>query len=318
MERNLLNRELESLQVYERNWEVSSPSKSLSKIGFEFDINYGATLKDPPPPDVDYSADSMSISTHTRKNDGFRLKGDGNRIEIATKPFDISSTGKAEMQKVLGEVLKLTQEMDTLCKAATFHPATGGLEYKTKTVGRKKKPVGRPIAIAPSYLTKNKKCDYSGSMYSIASIFPIEGHYTYYRQSIFVVGASLQATMTIPLAKINDLINHIKKTESYPKTKFPLSGSSKYRLGLRSDALYIAQKNILKSRKYHLDKATKLSDGTVTTTKNYTDTLTGLLILMASYMVTSILKEGKDDYEAFAKAYLLLFGTFKATGSGIK
>jgi hypothetical protein len=307
MERNLIAREAIALTGRSYNFEVKAKSKvalSTPTIGFEFDINYGASEVDPPPADVNYDIDGKTITTHTTKVNGFRLKGDGNRIEIGTKPFDVTTAGKKEMQHIMTAIIKLTQDFEGLCSKATFHNGTNTADYKTNKVG--KKVVGRPICIYPTYLIKGESCPTSKVKYNIKSIFPIEGQNTYYRQKNFWVGASAQVTMAVPLSKISDLIVHIKNTELFDKSKFPLSGHSKYRLGLRSDAVYKALAAVQKSRRYHIRRRTKLSDGTVVTETNYSKDLEGLLILMVSYLVTGVLPEDSRDYEQFAKAYLPL------------
>ncbi|GAB3558314.1 hypothetical protein [Spirosoma fluminis] len=307
MERNLIAREAIALTGRAYDFEAKPKAKaalSAPTIGFEFDINYGASEVDPPPADVSYETDGKKITTHTTKADGFRLKGDGNRIEIGTKPFEVTAAGKKEMQATLLAIVKLTEEFDSLCRKATLHPNTNTAPYKTNKVG--KKIVGRPISIYPKYLIKGEVCPVSKASYDIQSIFPIEGQYTYYRQKIFSVGASAQVTMAVPLSKISELVVHIQSTEKFDKSKFPLSGHSKYRLGLRSDAVYKALEAVQKSRRYHIRRKTKLSDGTLVTETNYTKDLEGLVILMVSYLVTGVLPVDSKDYEQFAKAYLPL------------
>jgi V8-like Glu-specific endopeptidase len=73
---------------------VSSTTGNLPAINFEFDMNYGASTVRPPleQPDHDtvYSLEGKKITTHRIKQEGFRLEGDGNRIEIGTKHFELS------------------------------------------------------------------------------------------------------------------------------------------------------------------------------------------------------------------------------------
>jgi hypothetical protein len=305
----MLAREVSSLMEGNTNYEVKTIipviiSKILPTIGFEFDIDYGSSEIDPPPAFANHDTDGKKITTHDKKTDKFRLKGDGNRIEIATEPFQVNVFGKKEMQSVIIEILKLTKEFEDLSKKAPFHPSTDTTEYKTNTVFGK--VVGRPISISPKYLVTNETCEASKEVYSIQSIFAIQGWKTYYRQKTFGVSASPQVTLSIPLAKISDFILHIKKTEGNSKYDFPLSGSSKYRLGLRSDALYKAEISVKRSRKYHISNKTKLSDGTIVTGINYSKELEGLLMLMVSYLITGVLPVDSRDYEVFAKAYLPL------------
>ena len=60
------------------------------------------------------------------------------------------------------------------------------------------------------------------------------------------------------------------------------------------------------SAAWHIKAKTPLSDGTVVTAANFSPTLQGLLILMVSYLRTSVLPEDRRDWEIFAKAYLPL------------
>jgi hypothetical protein len=263
-------------------------------IGFEFDMDYGASKTEPPPPDVNYDLDGEKITTHDSGTDGFRLKGDGNRIEVGTKPFEVTPTGKKEMLTTAKKIKSLTDEIETLCKSAPLHPGTDTDVYK-KTNKVKGKIVGRPRCIKHSKLKSPIKC-----------IFPIEGQNTYYRQKLCNVSAAPQATISIPLAKVEALVKRIKASEAFPKNKFPLSGHSGYRLGLRTDALYKAMTAVNLSRNFHIRNKTTLSDGTVISAKNYTPSLQGLLILMVSYLITSELPVDSRDYEPFAKAYLPL------------
>ena len=263
-------------------------------VGFEFDMDYGASKTDPPPPDVNYDLDGEKITTHDSARDGFRLKADNNRIEMGTKPFDVTPAGKQEMLETAKKMKSLTDEFESLCKVAPFHPGTDTDAYK-KTNKVKGKIVGRPRCIKHGKLKSTIKC-----------IFPIEGQYTYYRQKLCNVSAAPQATISIPLAKVEELIKRIKASEVFPKQKFPLSGHSGHRLGLRSDALYKAMNAVNLSRNFHIKNKTKLLDGTVISAKNYTPALQGLLILMVSYLVTGELRVDPGDYEPFAKAYLPL------------
>lgn len=278
-------------QRQDRQFPVIIPPATL---GFEFDINYGSTANEPPPAAADYDMDGEEITNHNRATDGFKLKGDGNRIEISTKPFSITAAGKKEMLEVARKIKKMTNEVEKLCLAAPFHLSTDNDTYK-KNSKVHEKVVGRPKAIK-----------YSKLLPKIKSIFPIEGQHTYYRQKLCGVAASPQATIAVPLGKIEALIKKIKASESLPKSSFSLSGRAKYRLGLRSDALYKALAAVNKSRTYHLRNKTSLTGNKKVSSTNYTPELQGLLILMVSYLITSELKADLKDYESYAKAYLPL------------
>jgi hypothetical protein len=296
-DRNTLFKELNALTgvAFEVGQEGEVPSVvPPATLGFEFDINYGASASEPPPAAVDYGMEGEKITTHDSLIDGFRLKGDGNRIEIATKPFSVSPAGKKEMLEVAGKIKGLTDEFESLCGKAPFHPGTDNDSYK-KNEKVNGKIVGRPKCIKYSKQVAKVKC-----------IFPIQGQDNYYRQKLCGVAAAPQATIAIPLAKIEALVRKIKASESLAKSDFPLSGNAAFRLGLRSDALYMALTAVNNSRNYHLRNKTTLSGGKKISAGNYTHALQGLLILIVSYLITSELKADSKDYEPFAKAYLPL------------
>jgi hypothetical protein len=259
-------------------------------IGFEFDLSYGASSEFPPPPNPDYSLEGKKITTHSEGADGFRLKGDGNRIEIGTKPFELNDAGKAEMEKVMKAVMAWVDLTVTRCKAVEPDTTLG---YASK--------VGPPRAFVPTDLDPAAKCMFP---LGFSSKVP-----PYYRGNCSVA-ASPQATLTLPLARIDDLVARIKKSETDPKTaKIPgrsWSGPSTDRMGDRSKALYEARDAVNASRASHVGKTT-LKDGTPVTTANYTATLQGLLILLVSYLRSSeLVYSDKDDWEDFAKGYLPL------------
>ena len=300
-ERNMIFREINFLEASGPGpgfeYQAAAPAAiPPATIGFEFDVNYGASF-DAVPPAAVTQIECATITTHTTSADGFRLKGDGPRIEIATKPFTVDAAGKKEMLRVMGAVVKLTGEFTKAVKAAPLHPGTTGYP----------EAIGRPKAIQhPSLDSK------------IKWIFPIGAGSSkanpYYRSS-GALGAAAQVTLALPLAKVADLVAEIKQSEGRNKEDFQLSGPSGYRQGLRSEALYQARQRVMASRRYHLRYKTVLPNGSKVTESNYTKDLEGLLILMVSYLVSGELKY-KDresdgtckscDYEPFAKAYLPL------------
>src|SRR4030095_2728965 len=90
--------------------EVLSPNRgSLPTIGFEFDLSYGASSSKPPPCGADSSIELRKVSTHDRDKHGFRLEGDGNRIEIATKPFQLITAGENNMVEVMSKIIVLVE-----------------------------------------------------------------------------------------------------------------------------------------------------------------------------------------------------------------
>lgn len=257
-------------------------------IGFEFDLNIGATDEMLPPESPDYSLEGKKITKHKKTVDGFRCKGDGNRIEIGTAPFELTQTGQQEMKRVMKNIMDLIAEIKNECKRTN---ADYSLGYNKK--------IGAPVYFEPP--KKHARVNW---------IFPLSFYpkrNSYYSQSCNV-GASPQATLTLPLAKIDQFVTVIRKSERYGWSPGKaLSGPNRARQGTRSQALYQARRMVNQSRNWHIKHQTKLSNGDIVSSENFSPTLQGLMILMVSYLRTSELKYNpRRDYEIFAKAYLPL------------
>ncbi|HZN74448.1 MAG TPA: hypothetical protein VFC00_22495 [Micromonosporaceae bacterium] len=274
-------------------YTIISAGPVPASINFELDLAYGASTVSPPLlydgsatwGATVYSLEGENISTHRIKADGFRLEGDGNRIEIATKPFELNAAGRTEMRSILSAVLDVADQLRDGCAAA--HPARLGFPPS----------VGEPQYFAPAWLEPAAAC-----------VFPLglSGKDPYYRNNCGVWAAP-QATFSLPLAKIDDLVTRIQKSEGLGVAGRAWSGPSGWRQGVRSVALYEAQRFVNASRLGHLRAKTVLSDGTVVTDKNFTPAVQGLLILMVSYLRTGGLPYVTGvDYEVFPKAYLPL------------
>jgi hypothetical protein len=270
---------------------TSSPE---STIRFEFDLSYGASkvrppLKpnrsDPAWTDSVYGLEGENITTHRLKRDGFRLEGDGNRIEIATDSFPLTTAGRDEMIKIIDKVFDLTEDLRRECDRTA--PDTT-LRYPTA--------IGAPRHFAPSYLEPRVAC-----------VFPLQlkPGTPYYRYGT-AVAASPQATFALPLGGIDELVTLIRRSEARGVAGAAWSGPPGERPGDRSEALYEAQRAVNKSRDGHVRAGTVLSDGTKVTATNFSPTLQGLLILMVSYLRTSEVTYTSRDWEKFAKAYLPL------------
>jgi hypothetical protein len=112
------------------------------------------------------------------------------------------------------------------------------------------------------------------------------------------VWAAPQATITVRLSKVSRLVDMIRASQGKGAGR-ALSGGSGFRMGLRSEALYRAQKEVAKARKV----------------AGFSADLEGFLILLASYLWTSELPyrfpapgapvdSSVHDYEQFGKAFL--------------
>ena len=268
-------------------------SGAVPSIGFEFDLSYGASKVTPPLEarrDPGWGAsvftlEGENVTSHRIRRDGFRLEGDGNRIEIATRKFPLTDSGRREMKRVMKEVLALASDLRRRCRAAS--PDTG-LGYAGS--------VGAPRHFTPPYIQSPATCFFP---LSFSSKPP------YYRRSCGVA-ASPQATFSLPLAKIDSLVTAIRRSERKIVAGRALSAPKGDRQGDRSVALYAAQWAVNRNRRAHIKRRTRLSDGSRVTAQNYTPTLQGLLILLVSYLRAGELRYGANDWEVFAKAYLPL------------
>lgn len=273
---------------------IIAPSTGrLSAIGFEFDLNYGASTVSPPLPqgharhrDSIRALEGTNVTTHRMKVDKFRVEGDGNRLEIATKPFEISSAGRQEMRQVLEKVLELVADLETRCKAAQ---ADTSLHYPAGA--------GAPRYFRPPYLEPG-----------IACVFPLsfDPRKQPYFASRCVIGAAPQATLQLPLEGIEALVDSIEASEKERVAGRALSGPKGKRQGVRSLGLYQARDAVNQSRNAHIKAGSQLSGGARVTGKNFSPTLQGLLILIISYLRSGELKYNGKDYEEYAKAYLPL------------
>ncbi len=88
------------------------------------------------------------------------------------------------------------------------------------------------------------------------------------------VAASPQATFELPLAKIDQLVSIIKDSEKF-EVASGLSGPSGWRQGVRSVALYEAQKEVNKSRDNLIKTKFALPDKTIVTNVNFSATCRG-------------------------------------------
>lgn len=268
------------------------PKESLPAVGFEFDLNYGALKVEPPfPPDLRNrtflatidALNLQNISTFREDKEGFRLAGDGPRIEIATKPFQLSSVGQKEMMEVMNRINELVSEIQKECDAVSSKPSVSP-------------PVARHFK--PKWLTGSAK-----------NIYPMRltGQEPFYSFNCRVA-SSPQATIEIPLSRINELVTKIHDSEGYNTPGKTLSGpkffepGKRWRQGVHSQALYDAQKMVNARRDHHIKKRKKLPNGKTVTTVNFSSTLQGLLILMVSYLRTSEIEYSSRDNEPFAKS----------------
>lgn len=277
-ERHRFERELADLEGRDYYWFPRfPPPRPPATIGFEFDVHYGlvgevlAAAGQPMP------ANNSLITDHNDAADGFRVKRDGPRLEIATKPFTLNTAGKTEIEDTKKNIAKFVADLESGCGGAAEQAiAVPGVSGNPRpfTLTRTVVP-GLPLVKLP-----------------FAGKFPKD----------CAAWASPQATVTIPLSRVGALIQAIKSTEG----KGPgvaLTGGSGTRMGVRSLAAYKAKAAV-----------DGIWRALLRGNPGITEDLRGFLILLAMYLWTGELpyripsgaaRKG-DDYEPFAKAYLPL------------
>jgi len=270
----------------------ATPANLQRKVDFEFDLNYGTEKSAPATSSKANDAQIWSkspVTKHKRKDatgvmkDGFKVVQDGNRIEITTMRFGIATNGRAHLTKTMVNIMAFVSDLESGCAAAVRSTVAKPADSVTK------KPLGKPRFLTAGFAVP------PGRVY-----FPL-GSTTYFRNSCHV-SASPQATLDVPLGGVDPLVTEIKKSKGKP-SGVALTGSGLRRAGVKSEALFDAQKAVNRSRKSHIDGGTTLADGTQVTSANFTDNLQGFMILMVSYLRTSEITYGSRDFEAFAKAY---------------
>ena len=187
------------------------------------------------------------------------------------------------MQKVLTAVLAFANDLSHACRGAKLSSTSSPAN------------VGTPRWFAPAWL--------DGAAKHVVAL-GMGGGAAYFRAGCDVAAAP-QATIAVPLASIDRLVTAIRDSERLGVPGLALSGPAGRRQGVRSQALYDAQRAVNRSRNRHLG-AGKAPDGTPVTKVSFSPALQGLLILMVSYLRTSELAYTGKDYEQVAKAYLPL------------
>ncbi len=229
-------------------------------VGFEFDVHYG------PIPALPDSRLGDVLSTHAKATDGFEVKLDGPRLEINTRPFTSSPAGRKELQATAARIATFAGELATACRGATSVDLPGFTGARPFDHPKVSVPIGK---------------------------LPINGRFT-----DCSVWAAPQATLTVRLARVGALVERIKASEG----KGPgvaLTGGSSARMGVRSEALYRALKEVRRARR----------------AAPFSGELEGFLILLASYLWTGELPYNYPppngpangaihDYEQVGKAFL--------------
>lgn len=298
-ERLSLERELDDLQLTGPERESASGAAAKpATVGFEFDINYGWESDVLTSKGISWDGEweCTNLTDHSFATEGFRVRTDGPRLEIATKPFEVNRSGRAEAKRVLKELRKFTASLEKAC--------------------RDKGKVDRTITSSksghPRIFTLPGGADWKAKSFPDLPIGPLAGSKAF-QSTCRSVKAAPQATITIPLSSVRELVRSVVATAGKGVGK-ALTGGRSQRQGLRSKAVWDARQAVRASKLKHLAAKTALPGGKVVSASNFTDSLEGFLILLVSYLRTSQLTydhtppgpgERKSwDYESFSKAYL--------------
>jgi subtilisin family serine protease len=261
-------------------------------LGFEFDLNIGvhpdvfAARASDMPAGSTFPVDGDKLTDHKDRDgsgalaDGFETKVDGPRMEIATVPIDIDDDRM--FSTVVANVVAFARELErergrVRADASLTIPGIGG--HPVRFNHPRTKVTKFPLIVAAR-----------------------GGGASLRWEDDATVWAAPQATLTIPLGRVGELIDAIAASVGKAKGS-ALSGSADQRLGVRSDIVVLAKKRVLAERSARI--GTALGDGSTISDTDYSPTLTGLLILMTSYMLAGEILDTRD-YELFAKAYLAI------------
>jgi len=293
-ERARFEAEMESLDLRERFWggwtrvpaRAAAAAVPPATVGFEFDVHYGLIREVVEAAGKTMPASGDRVTVHTGAADGFEVKRDGTRVEFATVPFPLTTAGKTELARTTARMLAFARELQSGCaKAKPKNIAVPG------TSGRPSPFLSDKTFVVDLPLVK----------------LPVGGRFQPGNCSVW---ASPQATVTVPLHRVGDLVEAIRKSEG-KGAGVALTGDRRHRMGLQSKAIYDAKAAVLKARADLIRRTPKLrlSDGTEVDATTFTGNLTGFLILLAEYLRTSELAYDftgarPRDYEMFAKAYL--------------
>jgi hypothetical protein len=265
-----------------------------NKIGFEFDMLVSITtdLCNPTP----NSLNKKLISHHKDSIDGFTLKIDGNKIEVSTKPFELTEAGRKELEKTFSNINQWLNDLKTVLNDPLHQKKIKGMAgcLKGEGIFIGTKDTGKKLNLTDEFINTNH--------FILPLKSAIANRSDYFTENLKIRGVP-QATMGIPLASVSKLIDVIRKTEGQ-RVGIGLTASFRQRLGLRSDALYNAQNRVNNARAFFLKKG--VFNGLGITNSNFSDSLAGFLILLAQYFWTSVLPADPRDKEQFSKAYVPL------------
>ena len=268
------------------------PTTRLPRVMFEFDVHYG--FRDVINQMIGQTVPSDRLTKHDKRHDFFNVKLDGDRLKIGTERFDLDSQGLKNIEQVKKNIVVFAYLLEKGCKSATE-------KRNIKIPG----VVGHP-RLFPLPNARTSTSSLLVHKLHINRKFPSS-------KDECGVWASPQAHITIPLAKVGQLIDKLEKSIGRPPG-MALTGGRGLRMGVRSDHLFKAKEGVESLRKAMLTWNHKLSNGVLVDSLTFSDQLSGFLMLQASYLWVIKLWKPVDcdknptpknaDCEAFGKGHL--------------
>jgi len=252
----------------------------LPQVMFEFDVHYG--FRDEVNEKLGQRVPFDRLTKHDKKHDFFNVKQDLDRLEIGTERFTLDTAGLANIAQVKKNIAAFADALEKGCRSAS-----------ERTNISIPKITGHPRL----FPLPNARDSTSGLL---VHKLHINGKFP--TKSECLVWASPQAHITIPLAKVGQLIDEIRNSIGKPPGK-ALTGGSDRRMGFRSDHLFRAKEGVESLRKAMLTWNHKLSNGVLVDATTFSDQLSGFLMLQASYLWVIKLAQ-KADKESFGKGHL--------------
>ena len=129
-ERHRFERELADLEGRDYWFPRFPPPPPPATIGFEFDVHYGLNSAVVTAAGKTMPANNALLTDHTDAADGFRVKRDGPRLEIATKPFKLDTAGKTEIGDTKKKIAEFAAQLAAGCDSAPESAAVAGIAGK--------------------------------------------------------------------------------------------------------------------------------------------------------------------------------------------
>jgi hypothetical protein len=250
------------------------------KVMFEFDVHYGfrnaVDLK------LGQTVPPGRLTRHRQRDDYFNVKRDVDRLEIGTERFTLDAPGLKNIAQVKKNISAFAAQLERGCNAAAERR-----DIKLPGITGHPRLFPLPNARSETHGLLIHKLHLNGK-------FPSRG--------ACGVWASPQAHITIPLASVGRLIDEIRRSIGKPPGQ-ALTGGKGFRMGVRSDHLYLAKQGVETLRRAILTWNHKLSNGVMVTPSTFSEQLSGFLMLQASYLWVIKLHQAKDT-ERYGKGHL--------------